>query len=161
MRRNLLLPVLLAVSLAGSVGCGVKRAPILVANVGVGVAQSIEQVRDVTSKLEAAKVLPTAAALRLTEGLQAVNNELRPLPDLLRAIDAAQVAGVAEVGNVNKAVAILQSVSVSISSLLAGVPVEATTKALIDLVRAAQKITATVLTEVARLLPPPPPVPVP
>lgn len=155
--KSLVLAVALVIALVfapGSTACSSagNKAPILVANVGLGVAQSIGQISAATKQLNEAAGLPTASALRIQEGLLAVNTKLTPLPGILRAIDAAQKAGGTAPGNnVDAALAILEAVSGDVATLLAGVPVNDTTKALIELVRAAQKTTTTVLIEVAKL----------
>lgn len=147
---SLLLSVLL---LVGSIGCtpGQARAPILIGQSGLALAQSIEQIRQATASLEAAKVLPTAAALRVTETLLVINNQLRPLPDLLRAIDAAQKAGQPTQNDLDRALAIVQAIGPTLSTVVAGLPVEPTTAALIELVRTAQTSVQTLLVEIARL----------
>lgn len=143
--------VLLASQLAG---CGVTmaKAPELVAKAGLGVSQSIGEISGTVKQLNQAAGLPSAVALRIQEGLLAANTKLAPLPDILRAIDAAQTAAKTPgATDVDKAIGILTAVSGDIATLLAGVPVNDTTKALIDLVRAAQTTTTTVLVEIAKL----------
>lgn len=142
--------VLLATQLAGC-GLTAQKAPVLVAKAGLGVAQSIGAISDTVKQLNQAAGLPAAAALKIQEGLLTVNTKLAPLPGILRAIDAAQTAGTGPGTNVDKAIGILEAVSGDVATLLAGVPVNETTKALIDLVRAAQTTTTTVLVEIAKL----------
>jgi len=150
----LIVGCLFAVSVTGCSDAA-KRAPVLVAQSGVALTGSIGQVSDAAAALQKASILPAAAALQLQEGLLAVNSALKPLPDILRTIDAAQKAGAAQQGDVEKAIAILQAVSPQISVLLAGVPVNETTKQIIALVRAAQATVTSVLLEVAKLRQPP------
>lgn len=134
-------------------GCSdaAKRAPVLVAQTGVALADSVGAISKATEQLEKASVLPAAAALSVQEGLLKANTSLKPLPDILRTIDAAQKAGDSASTDVEKAIAILKVVAPDISVLLAGVPITEGTKALIELVRAAQGTVTTVLLEVARL----------
>lgn len=141
------LPCLL---LSGCASAG-TRAPILVGQSGVAITQIIGQLSDAGAALQKAGTLPTAAALHFQEALLSVNTKLKPVPDALRAIDAAQKAGTATTGPVDQVLAILQAVAPELATLLAGVPIDATTKALIDLVRTAQTTVQTVLVEVARL----------
>lgn len=147
-------PLVFFVLLTQLAGCGLTtaRAPVLVAQAGLGVAQGIGTISEATKQLNQAAGLPAATALHIQEGLLAINGKLAPLPTALRAIDAAQKAGSSAPGSdVDKAVAILSAVSGDIATLLAGVPINDATKALIDLVRAAQAVTTTVLVEVAKL----------
>lgn len=134
---------------------GGKRAPILVAQTGLGVAKTIGAISDAGKALQQASVLPAATALKLQENLLTINTALAPLPDALRAIDNAQKAGSSAGSDVERALAILQVVGGDLTTLLAGVPVNHLTDALIGLVRAAQTTVQTVLIEVARLKPPP------
>lgn len=142
-----------ALVLACSLACTTagNRAPILVAQSGLAVSQSISQVSTAAEQLQKASVLPAAANLRVQETLLAINGKLKPLPDLLRTIDAAQKAGQSGGTTVDQAIGILQVVSTDLSGVLAGVPVAETTKALIELVRAAQTTVTNVLVEVARI----------
>jgi len=154
--QNLALVAALDVALVmsgGSTGCSSagNKAPVLVGQAGLGVAQAIGQISQTTIKLQQASVLPAATALRMQEALLALNTALKPLPDILRTIDAAQQAGNVDASSVDKAVAILTAVSGDLAVLLAGVPVSETTTALIDLVRAGQTTIATVLVQIGQL----------
>lgn len=153
MFRTMTAVLMLSVALlsTGSVGCSNNRAPILVGQSGLAVAQSIGQISDAAAQLQKASILPAAAALSVQTALLNVNTQMKPLPDILRTIDNAQQAGEAAQGDVDKAIAILQVVGADLSTLLAGVPIDATTKVFIELVRQAQTTVQTVLVEVARL----------
>lgn len=152
-----LLVIAIALAPLVSVGCTAagKRAPILVAQTGLGVAKTIGAISDAGKALQQASVLPAATALKLQEGLLKINTALAPLPNALRAIDNAQKAGSTANNDVDKALAILQVVGGDLTTLLAGVPVNNLTEALIGLVKTAQTTVQTVLIEVARLKPPP------
>lgn len=134
-----------------SVACSNHKAPVLVAQTGIAVSQSIGNISNAAAQLEKAGALPTAAALHVQDSLLKANTALKPLPDLLRTIDAAQKAGDAVEGDVDKAIAILQVVSPEIATVLAGVPVAETTRAFVDLVRAAQTAVTTATIELAKL----------
>ena len=154
--RHAFLVLILAATLSTGASCpGGARAPILVAQSGVALTASIGQISEAASALTKANVLPAASALQLQERLLTLNTALKPLPDLLRTIDAAQKAGQSPAGDVERALAILQVVSPQISVLLAGVPIAASTQQIITLVRTAQQTITTVLLEVAKLRQPP------
>lgn len=142
--------VLAPLTLPGCASAG-QKAPVLVGQSGVAVAQIIGQLSEAGAALQKAGTLPATAALHFQETLLSVNTKLRPVPDALRAIDAAQKAGTSTTGQVDAVLAVLQAVAPELATLLAGVPIDATTKAVIDLVRTAQGTVQTVLVEVARL----------
>ncbi len=152
MKRIRSLALCLALAVAPlSLGCSNNRAPVLVAQTGVAVSQSIGNISSAAAQLEKAGTLPTAAALNVQQTLLKANTALKPLPDILRTIDAAQKAGDSVEGDVDKAIAILQVVSPEIATVLAGVPVAETTRAFVDLVRAAQQAVTTATIELAKL----------
>jgi hypothetical protein len=114
-------------------------------------SQTIARLSEAGAALQKAGTLPAATALHFQETLLTINNNLRPVPDALRAIDSARAAGTSATTQVDQVLAILQAVAPELSTLLAGVPIDATTKALIELVRSAQSAIQTTLVEIARL----------
>lgn len=131
--------------------CAGKNAPILVAQSGIIVADSVGKISDAAKQLQQAQVLPATAALGLQEALLQVNTKMEPLPALLRTIDNLQKAGSSTTVETDRAIALLTVVSQDISVVLAGVPVAGTAQQLITLVRAADKTVSDVLTEVAKI----------
>lgn len=151
-KRTAIVAAMLIAACATATGCSARRAPTLVAEAGLAVARSIGQVSDATTALQKASVLSPAQALRVQETLLAANERLKPLPGILRAIDAAQQSGGRSAqADIDLALAILRAVGVDLTTALAGVPVGETTRALLALVEAAQASVSTVLVEVARL----------
>lgn len=140
----------MGIALVGT-GCAGKNAPILVAQSGIIVADSVGKISDAAKQLQQAQVLPAAAALGLQEALLQVNTKMAPLPALLRTIDNLQKAGSSTTVETDRAIALLTVVSQDISVVLAGVPVAGTAQQLITLVRAADKTVSDVLTEVAKI----------
>lgn len=140
-----------AIALASGCASAGQRTPVLVGQSGVALAQTIGRLSEAGAALEKAGSLPPAAALHFQEALLTINNNLKPVPNALRAIDAAQKAGTGVGSQVDQVLAVLQAIAPELSSLLAGVPIDATTKALIELVRTSQAAIQSVLVEVARL----------
>lgn len=143
--------VFLTLLLVGSVACAGHRAPLLVADASNATADTIQQLSTAGAQLVDAKVLPPNVALSFQGKLKAVNDQLRPLPDILRTIDRLQVAGDPTASETDRAIAILTVVGQDISVVVAGVPLSETTSKLIDLIRASQKTVQTTLIEVAKL----------
>lgn len=131
--------------------CAGNRAPILVGNAAVAVADSIGQLSEAGRQLQEAGVLPVAVALGFQEKLLAANERLKPLPDILRTVDDLQKAGSSTTEPVDRAIAILTVVGQDISVVIGGVPASEATGRLIDLVRAAQQAVSGVLVEVAKI----------
>lgn len=131
--------------------CPKEKAPILLGQAGLAVVNAIGEIQVATKQLTDAKILPPATALSVQEKLGALNDQVKPLPGLLRTIDAAQKAGNADLSTLERAIAVLEVVSADLSVVLGGVPVEATTVKVIALVREAQKTTTTILIEIAKL----------
>lgn len=131
--------------------CANKRAPILVGQSAVAIASSIEQLTNAGKQLQEASVMPTAVALNYQRALLAVNDKLKPLPDILRTIDNLETAGSSSASEVDRAIAILTVVGQDISVVVAGVPVSEATTTLINLVRTAQKTVQDVLIQVAQI----------
>lgn len=144
----------LVVALTLTPGCAGNKAPVLVGQSGLAVAQSIgvlqTGVKDLTPN-----PIPYPVSLRIQEDLLKVNDKLRPLPDLLRTIDKLQAANQTATPQIDQALAILELAGQDISVLITGVPVtDATTdamKQLVALVRAAQGAVQTTLEAVAKL----------
>lgn len=143
--------IVLGVLAVNAQACAGNKAPVLVGQSGLAVAQSIGQLQTTVKQLTDAKVIPATAALRAQELLLAVNERIKPLPELLRTVDRIQQAGQSTTVPVDQAIAILQVVGQDLSTVLAGVPVGEATAKLIDLVRASQMVVQTTLTEVAKL----------
>lgn len=143
--------VLMALALTGS-ACAAKRAPVLVGQAGLGVAQSIGHLQVAAKQLSDASVLSPTAAIVVQQKLLIANDKLQPLPDWLRLIDHAQQAGLETDGTViDQALAVLQSVGQDLSTVLAGVPYSDATAQLIDLVRQAQQTVQAVLVNLGRV----------
>lgn len=144
--------VILALTLAlGGTACAGHKVPILVGQSALATAQSIERLSDAGRQLEQASILPTAVALGFQKQLLAVNDKLRPLPALLETVDRLQQAGSSTIAETDRAIAILTVIGQDISVVVGGVPVSDATRALIDLVRAAQQTIQTVTIEVAKI----------
>lgn len=136
--------------LSFSAAC-VHNPPILVGQSALAAADSIGKLSTAAKQLEQAAVLPPAAALNFQRALLAVNDKLLPLPDILRTIDRLQKAGSSSASETDRAIAILTVAGQDISVVVAGVPVSDATKALIDLIRAAEQTIQSVLVEVAKI----------
>lgn len=146
------LVLMLTLTVGGCTASTAKRVPILVAQTGLAVATSVGDISGAAKQLQQASVLPAATALRVQDGLLAINTRMAPLPTLLRTIDDAQKAGLAAPPDaIAQALAILTAIAPDLSTLLAGVPLTAGTDALIRLVHAAQETITTILVQVAQL----------
>lgn len=143
-----LIPIWLTLS-----ACATHRAPVLVAQSADALVGSIGAISAAIDQIQQSSpmLLPPAVNLRIQGQLLAMNTRLKPVPDLLRAIDHAQQAGASVEEPVLKVLAILQSLTVDLAALLPGVPVGPATDSAVKLVQAAQQTVTTVLIEVARL----------
>lgn len=131
--------------------CAGKSVPVLIGQTSVAVAQSIGQLQVVTKQLTDAKAVPAPVALSVQKGLLQANASVEKVIPILEALDNAIKAGQgADPALIDRALAILQSVSADLSTVLTGVPLSDTTRQVVDLVRAAQTAVTTVLIEVAR-----------
>lgn len=132
-------------------GCAGNKAPILVGNSGLAVAQTIGQVQQAVRNLTETNVITAPQALQIQERLLKINDQLKPLPDILRTIDKLQMAGSSTQASVDQAIAILKVVGQGITVVVGGVPVSEITEPLIKFVLAAQDAVQTTLVEVAKL----------
>jgi hypothetical protein len=148
--RSLVLVVVLALTPLLS-GCAGHRAPILVAQSAVAMADIIGQVSTAGKNLTDAAVLTPAINLNLQKTLLGINDKMQPLPELLRTVDRLQQAGDPTQSETDRVIAILTVIGEDISVVVGGVPISDATKVLIDLVRAAQKTVSTVLVEVGKI----------
>lgn len=139
------------VTLLVAPACGGKRIPVVVGQTGLAVVQSIGQLQSTTKQLTDSGVLPAPVALTIQTKLLALNDKARPLPDILRQIDALEKAGSSSAVPVEQAIAILTLLSSDVSLVVQGVPISDTAKALLDAVQATQKTVTTTLIEVAKL----------
>lgn len=151
MRQNVLSFVCVFALAVGAVGCGAKRAPILVGQSGIAVADSIFQLQEAGKKLVAAGVISPQIALVYQQRLLQANDGVKKLVPILQAIDAAQKANQPTASQIEQALAFLQSVAGDLSIVIAGVPVNEATAQVLKLVQASQQLVATVLVEVAKL----------
>lgn len=149
--RAFTLLVALALASATVTGCAGNKAPVLVAQSAVAMADVIGQVSAAGKTLTDASVLTPAINLGLQKTLLEINEKMKPLPDLLRTVDRLQTAGSASATETDRAIAILTVIGQDVSVVIGGVPVSDATKVLIDLVRAAQKTVSTVLVEVSKI----------
>jgi hypothetical protein len=87
--------LLYAAILVTSIACATaaKKAPVIVAQASIGLTRSIDAISHAGAELQKQNLLPTALALKLQTDLKKVNDELKPLPDYLVAVDNAQKAG--------------------------------------------------------------------
>jgi len=123
--------------------CAENKAPVLVGQSGLAIAQGIGQLQTTTKQLTDAKALTPEQALKVQQALLDANEKVRPLPQLLRDIDAAQQASLPTATLIDRGLAILQVVGNDLTLSVAGVPVSDTVKQLLDLVRATQNTIAT------------------
>lgn len=133
-----------------SASCG-KRIPIVVGDAGLAVTQGISQIQTTTKQLTDSGVLPPAVALAIQQKLLALNDKVRPLPDILRKIDALEKAGTVDGPLIDQAISVLTVLGTDMTVVIQGVPVSATAKALLDAVMATQQTVETTLIEVAKL----------
>ena len=141
--------LVLIISALLSAQCGDKI--IVLGQVGVTLADSIGQMQVLTKQLVDAKVLPPQNALPVQEQLLKLNEALKPVPQILRDLDAMREANKVDLSVVDKAITALQFVAKQLPSILKGVPVADTTGKLIALLQEAQKTTDIILTELAKL----------
>lgn len=148
---SMLLPFLLVAGLASTPACAGKNAPTLIGQTSVALAQSIGQLQLTTKQLTDAGTIPPTIARDVQRQLLVANGGIQKAIPILEALDHAIQAGQgADPVLVDQVVAVLQSVSTDLSTVVAGVPLAETTKTFITLVRAAQSAVTTVLVEVAR-----------
>lgn len=151
-----LVAVLMLMSAGGCATGRGARAPVLIGQTGEGIIDGLHQVQTTVQQLEQAQVVPTAVALRIQERVVALNAKLKPLPGLLRSIDAAQKASDPTATQVEQALGILRDVSADLTIVVAGVPIAGATEKLLGIVRAVQMTLAAVLEAVASVKPPAP-----
>lgn len=152
-RRAVVLAGLLLVYLSSTAAtCGNKKPQILVANTGLAVSQAIGRIQVSVKQLTDGGVIPPQAALTSQQKLLQINTALQPLPDILRAIDAATNPG-DKAANVEQAIRLLTNVGGELSVAIAGVPATQLTEPLIGLVRAAATTVTTTMLEIAKLRP--------
>lgn len=152
--RTRLIPALVVCLALADAACAGKRAPILIGQVGLGIAQTIGGLGPELVKLEQAQppLLSKEAALAAHKVLFEVNDQLKPLPDILDAINAAQQAGgTAGASDLDQALAILTAISPRLGDVLAGVPLVEASASFVKLVRAAQDSVSKTMIEVARI----------
>ena len=141
----------LALCLALS-ACAAKSVPVVVAQSALGLAQSVGQLQVAAEQLHRAGALSTPQALAVQQRLLSVNGKISNLIPTLRAIDRVQQAGApVSATEVEAVLTAIVAVSEELSLVVAGVPLAETTRALLDLVRAAQQAVAATLIEIARL----------
>lgn len=148
--------LIMGLALFGAGCAGVMRAPELVAQAGEATAISIGTLQTSIASLTKTStnpqgVIPADVALRAQTGLLTVNTSLKPLPDILRAIDLAQKTGNPDASLIQQALSILQAVSGDLSIVVAGIPVNDATKQILDAVVAGQRTVTTLLIQLGRL----------
>lgn len=119
-------------------GCAGNRAPVLVGQGGLAAAQTIHELQSAVKQLADAHVLPVNQAITAESALLQANDILRPLPALLRAIDAAEKANQPDQPLIDQALSLLNSVSLQMKVVINGVPVSDATKQLLDLAKQIQ-----------------------
>lgn len=132
-------------------GCALKRAPVLVGQTALGSAQSIHQLQTGTKQLADAHIITINQALVVENALLQANDSLRPVPALLRAIDAAEKANKPDQNEVTQALAFVTSVSAQLKVVVANIPVSDATKQILDLVAQTQQTYATLLANLNKL----------
>lgn len=144
-----LAPLALSALLAS--GCALHRAPVLVGQVGLAGAQTIHQIQDGTKQLADAHVLPISTALVVENVLLQANDTLRPLPALLRAIDAAEKANQPDQPLIDQALSLVTSVTKQLNVVVNGIPVSDASKQVLDLATNLQSTYATLLANLQKL----------
>lgn len=146
--KGLLIGAVLGSAVAFS-ACGGKPV-ILVAQAGQTLAGSIGQAQRATTSLMNAGVITPAQARAVHVTLLQANDKLKPLPDLLLAIDAATQAGQSDAGRIAAALQILQAVGVDLDSVVAGLPVGQTAGQVLQAVTEARKLIAQITAALAK-----------
>jgi hypothetical protein len=121
-----------------STGCALHRAPVLVGQGGLAAAQTIHQLQDAVKGLADAHILTISQAISTENALLQANDILKPLPGLLRAIDAAEKANQPDQPLIDQALSILNSVSLQMSVVINGVPLSDATKQALALAKQIQ-----------------------
>lgn len=134
-----------------SFACAGKTIPVIIGQVGLGVAQAIGQIQTTTKNLTDTGTLPPAVALTIQQKLLDMNDQMRPLPDLIRLLDQLQKAGKTDAVAADKAIAILQVLGSDLATLVVGVPVSETARSLLNAVVAAQQTVQTTMIEIAKM----------
>lgn len=148
MNRIRLALALLVVSLS-TVGC--LHNPIkLVAQSGQTLAGTIGAAQRATTQLTEAGVLSPQQALNVQRALLRANDRLKPLPDILLAIDTATKAGQTDATRINAALAILQAVGVDLDTVVAGLPVGQTAAQVLKATTETRKLIAQITAALAR-----------
>lgn len=147
---GVLVPFLLALGLTVS-ACGAKTAPVVIGEAGLTTAQAIGQIQTGVIQLEQAKVLTPQIALATQERLLDINERLRPLPGILRAIKVAQSQNQSANPLIAQALSIAQAVSSQLNLMVGDIPVSAATKQVLSLIAAIQQSVTTTAAEIAQL----------
>jgi alcohol dehydrogenase class IV len=152
MRLKILLAcALITIGLVLNLACSNNKAPILVGQSGLGIAQGIGQLQTTTKQLTDAKVLTPEQALKVQQALLDANGKMAPLPQILLDIDAAQTAGNPTATLVERGLAVLQVVANDMNIVVGGVPVSDATKQVLALITSTQTTIATVTAQLNKL----------
>lgn len=149
-RRKVTLGIVMLLAAYTSMGASCDRRTVgtVAGQSGLAVIQSVGEVRKLTDALVAQKILTPEQGIAVLEKLRPVVEDVtNKLPPLLRVIDA----GNPDQGTVDSAIAILETASENLSVVIGGVPMNETTRRLVDLIRATQKTVTTALLEVAKV----------
>lgn len=141
----------IALTVISAPACAGKKIAVVVGQAGLSVTQGIGQLQVTTKQLTDSGVIPAPVALKVQEKLLALNDKAKPLPDILRRIDALSKAGSVDGTLVDQAISVLTVLATDMSVVIQGVPVSDAAKALLDVVVATQKTIATTLIEIAKL----------
>lgn len=144
-----LAPLALAALLTS--GCALKRAPVLVGQGALASAQSIHEIQNGVKQLADAHVITINQALVVENALLQANDTLRPVPALLRAIDAAEKANQPDQPEIDQALAFVTSVTTQLKVVVGNIPVSDATKQVLDLVTQVQSTYATLLDNLNKL----------
>jgi hypothetical protein len=125
-----LVAVLSGSLLLGSVGCAKKPPAVVVGQAGVIAVESIYEIHKAVIALN----LPKEKEIPIQEALLKANGALAPLPDLVRAIDAATKAGENASTDVDRALAYLSEGAKYIDSVRGNLNAVPTAAAVINLV---------------------------
>jgi hypothetical protein len=123
---------------------------VLVAQAGQTLAGSIRQAQVATKQLTEGAVLTPRQALPVQRALVRANDRLKPLPDLLIAIDKATQQGQPDAARIAAALDILRAVGVDIDEVVAGLPVGQTAAQVLQAATEARKLIAQITDALAR-----------
>lgn len=121
-------------------GCANRKPLVLVAQSGQTAATSIGTAARGITSLQQGGVLTPRQALDLQRKLDRANDTLKPLPDLLIAIDAATQAGQTDAQRIDAALAILRAVGVEVDAVIGGLPVGAAAADVLKLLTEARRL---------------------